>query len=159
MDNKELTMAYKRACFFLKFRPRTVKEVRDYLEKRKRKIKFSQKTVDQVISRLKIEGLLDDEKFIQWFVESRLRSAPKGKIVLVKELRKLGVDSPLIERYFQAKPLDEDGLALTVLKKAWSRWQGLSPVKRYQKAVHFLSRRGFDWSTIKNTIAQLEGKR
>lgn len=155
-DRELLEKAKNLAYFYLKFRPRTEKETRDYLEKKKRKHKLTSPAIQQAVKELKAERLVNDTSFIIWHVERRSRAKPKAKFLLTQELIKYGVPKDLITEYFQEKVLDEAPLAMQAIRSRWVRWSSFPKEKRFEKAARFLQSRGFSYSVIKNTIADLE---
>ncbi len=149
---KALNLAY----FFLKFRPRTKKEITQYLLKKSTRFHLDQKAIDEVVEELENQGLIDDQKFIERFVEERSRTKQKSSFVLKRELIRFGIGRDLIDEYFANHLLDEESLALKALNGRWYRFQNLPYQERFQKASQFLARRGFSFEIIKKTIKKLE---
>lgn len=157
MDNKVLTAL--NLCYNLfRFRLRTRKEIEKYLVKKIPKYHFNQKEIDETVKELESEGLIDDKKFIAWFVESRIANKQKSQWVLKRELINHGIEKDLIDNYFAENLLDEENLAYEALKRRWHRWQSLHPQIRFKKTAGFLLRRGFNFTLIKKTIAKFEEK-
>lgn len=142
--------------FYLQFRPRTEREMRDYLAKKKPKHKLTDAVIDRMIETLKEENLINDQLFISWLVDRRSRTKQRSMMLLKRELIKHGVDKDLIQNFFEEKPLDELPLALQALKLRWRRFAGLEKRKRFEKAARFLQSRGFSYVIIKNAIAEIE---
>jgi len=151
---KALNLSY----FYLKFRPRTEKEVETYLQKKAEKFRFEQKIIERVIQELKEQNLINDQNFMNWFVEQRSSAKPKSRFVLMVEMMRLGVDKNLINNYFENHPIEEDDLAYKALSRRWHQWSNLPRLKRLQKATAFLSRRGFSFALIRKAIDTLEKK-
>ena len=156
MDDIQLLL--NRAYFYLKFRPRTKKEVRDYLYKKIKSRYWSQDDAEKVIKILEGEGLLNDEEFTRWFVEQRNILKPKSVFALKQELIRFGVSKDLIERYFETNELNEEKLAEEALSKRWRIFLDLDKKKRFEKAASFLARRGFSFEVIKKTISKMENE-
>jgi regulatory protein len=156
MDDELYHRVLNLAYFYLKFRPRTKKEVIDYLVKKSPRFHFDQKIIEQVINELLEEDLVNDENFVSWFVEQRSHGKPKGRFALIAELLRFGIQKDLIDEYFEKNELDEDTLAYQALSRRWSLWSTLPHEKRYQKAVAFLSRRGFNFDIIRKAIDVLQ---
>ncbi|MDO9028744.1 MAG: RecX family transcriptional regulator, partial [Candidatus Roizmanbacteria bacterium] len=95
----DLQPLFNLAFFYLKFRPRTVKETRDYLYKKIKTKHWSRDDVEKVIERLIEQKFLDDQEFINYLVESRMRTKIKGVFAIKQELLKYGVDKKLIDEY------------------------------------------------------------
>ncbi len=157
-DTQDLQALLNYAYFYLKFRPRSKKEVRDYLYKKIERRHFSRDVANQAIKNLEEQDLVNDKNFIVWFVEQRNLSKPKSKFALKSELLRFGISKDLIDDYFLNNELPEDELALKALKPRWQRYSSLPSVKRFEKAASFLARRGFSFEIIKNTIEKLEEK-
>lgn len=153
MLDEDLQSLLNKAFFYLKFRPRTINETRRYLYEKIRKTHWSREAADRVINYLLEIDLLDDKKFVRLFVDQRNVNKPKGEYVLRQELRKYGIEKDLIDEYFSNNPVDEEKLAEKVLSSRWSRFKDLPPQIRFQKASHFLQRRGFKFETAKRIIA------
>ncbi len=159
MDNNELFQkALNYAYFYLKFRNRTEKEISRYLEKKAKRFYWTETTISAVIKTLKEQDLIDDKKFIQWFVNQRNLFKPKSVFILKNELFKLGVAKELIDEYFSDHPQNETELAYKTLLPRWQRFFNLSSRERFKKASQFLLRRGFSFEIVKRTIAKIEGK-
>lgn len=144
------------AYFFLKFRPRSKKEIENYLIKKIQKRHWSRADVQKVIERLEELGLINDRNFVKWFVEQRLLLKPKSEFALKQELYKHGIDKNAIEEYFSSHSLNEEELAEKILRQRWHRYKNLNKRKRFERATAFLMRRGFGFEITKETIEKLE---
>ena len=152
---KDLQFLLKKALFFLKFRPRTEKELCDYLFKKIKTTHYSTDDVKKVVEKLKEMSFLDDKKFIEEYVSLRLKNNPRSPKVLFLELRKKGINEELIKDYFLKNQVDEEKLAFSLIKKRWWRWININPKKRLKKAFDFLARRGFSFEICKKAIEKL----
>lgn len=156
MSSEDLQTLLNCAYFYLKFRPRTKKEMQSYLYEKVKKRHFSRDDADKAIMQLAEQGLIDDKAFVEWFVEQRIRGKPKGRFVLKGELLRLGVEKDLIDKYFQENPLEEEKLAFKALKSKWHRFKNLPKKDRFEKSAAFLVRRGFSFDVIRKTIEKME---
>lgn len=156
--NEDLLALLNKAYFFLKFRPRSEKEVRDYLYKKIKSKHWSRDDAEKIIEELKEEELIDDKKFVDWFVRARTTLKPKGQRLLIRELKQKGISDELIEKYFSENTVDEESLALKILEKRWPRYRNFDSRKRFEKACRFLMSRGFGFDLTKKTIAELAEK-
>jgi len=145
-----------KAYFYLKFRPRTKKEMQDYLYKKIQKRHFSRDDADKAITELEEQGLIDDKAFIEWFIDQRNTSKPKSQFVLKGELLRFGIEKDLIDNYFNEHEEPEDDLAFKALQSRWQRFKNLNRNERFEKAASFLTRRGFSFDVIKKTIDKME---
>jgi regulatory protein len=143
------------AFFYLKFRPRTIKETRDYLNKKVRTTHWSHEAVDKIINHLIEQKFLDDQEFVRYLVESRTRTKIKGVFAIKQELSKYGVEKELIDEYFAKTEINEEALAEKILSPRWPRFKNLPAKKRFEKAVNFLARRGFNFEISRKTYKKL----
>lgn len=128
---------------FLSYRPRSEKEVWDYLKRKK----ASSQAIAKIIKKLKQQKLLDDAKFAAWWRDQRCQFRPRGKRGLYFELRQKGVTPAVIKEAL--KNVDEVKLAKKALQnKTFS----------YRQAGQFLARRGFSWPTIKQVLEEIFSK-
>ena len=125
------------ALHFLKFRPRSVFEIKQKLKTKG----FEDKEIERLISVFKKEKLLDDQKFAKMWVRDRDLLKPEGSFLLKLELRKLGISDNDIENAL--KDQDEEKLARQALESK-SRLKQAD----FAKKAAFLQRRGFKTSII-----------
>ncbi|MBK7779629.1 MAG: RecX family transcriptional regulator [Ardenticatenia bacterium] len=106
----------------------------------------------RVLSRLRQLRLVDDQAFAAWWVESRGRQSPRGRLAMHAELRGKGVADTVIEEALAE--IDEDA---TVLRLALARAAQLRRLPRPdfdRRLGGFLARRGFSGATIRRALAQ-----
>ena len=154
---QHIQKALEYAYFFLKFRSRTEKEIRNYLLKKNR-FKWDSDIIESTISHLKKENLINDKEFILKLVNERGKYKPKGEFALRYELIRFGIDKELVNEYFSENPTNEEELAFKALSSKWHTFESLPLNKQFQKAIQFLGRRGFSYDASKNSIAQMRKK-
>lgn len=157
--DQDIQILLNLAYFFLKFRRRTKKEMRDYLLKKIRKTHWSTNDVEEIFKKLEELEFIDDEKFIEWYVETRSRTKPKSDFVLKQELMRLGIEKEMLDKYFEGSPGNEEELAYKALLPRWERFNNLDRKGRFQKASQFLLRRGFSYEIVRKAINNLEEAR
>lgn len=138
----------------LSLRPRSEKEIKDYLIKKKATEKISQK----IIEKLKKLGQINDNAFTIWWIEQRSTFRPRGKFGLRMELRQKGVNKKIIDKAVE-QLVDELPLARKVAQKKLKTYKSLAREDFYQKMSAFLARRGFSWSVIKQVVDEFLKKR
>lgn len=150
---------------FLSYRPRSEKEVIDYLTKKiaaSENIKFHQAKenplIKKIIAKLKKYNYLNDREFANWLISSRIRSGARGVIYLKLELKTKGVDPDIVESILLDRSVDELKLAKSALAKKAKRWRGLSGIDLKKKGYQYLASRGFSYETIKEAFANLAKK-
>lgn len=138
---------------FLSYRPRSEKEIRDFLT---RKVQESEGTrsraLEAVVERLRELGYIDDAKFALWWQEQRMLHRPKGARAIVQELKAKGVEGRGIR-------VDEHALAKKAIEKKLPLWRLLPTLTQKKRAYGFLSRRGFGADTIRRIIDEVVGGR
>lgn len=144
------------AFFYLKFRPRTIKETREHLYKKVRTTHWSHEAVDKVINHLVELKFLDDKAFIDYLVRSRTATKVKGVYAIKQELYRFGVDRELVEEYFSNNQINEEELAEKALTRRWEIIKNLPKQKRYEKASSYLRSRGFSFDISRKIIEKLE---
>lgn len=154
----DLQPIFDLANFYLKFRLRSRREMRDYLYKKSKTRYFSHETVDRALDELERLGLINDQEFARQFITSRNKNRPKSEYILRRELNKYGIAKEIIDNYFSENQPDEEGLAHIALQRRWPRFSATNKKERFQKATAFLSRRGFSYDIIKKTIDKLTEK-
>jgi regulatory protein len=145
-----------KALHFLSFRPRSEKEVRDSLIKKK----APQEIVERIINSLKEQKFINDEEFARWFIENRLRFRPKSLRIIKLELKQKGIEMDVIDSVIleiqnndvaDVKVNDLDSAKRLVTKRI-DKYKGQDKQIIYQKLGAYLARRGFNWDTIKKSI-------
>ena len=129
-------------------RPRSEKEIRDYLKRKK----SPPKLIEAVIKKLKQLKQIDDSAFASWWVDQRTTFRPRGRFGLTMELRQKGIDKIIIEKAINK--VDELPLATKLAQKKLRVYKNLPRQEFYQKMSAFLARRGFSWETIKKVVAK-----
>ncbi|MFA4927648.1 MAG: regulatory protein RecX [Patulibacter sp.] len=90
---ERLQLALKHAYRYLAKRDRTVAEVRAHLVKRETDPASLEAAIDELLEL----QYLDDERYVQRYVEDRRRLDGWGPVRITQGLRKMGIDPPLIE--------------------------------------------------------------
>lgn len=138
-------------------RQRSEKEIRDYL-KFKRKLKISQKIIDDLIEILKSQGLINDLEFTKAWIESRSKKYGVNRIK--QELFRKGIDREIIEEVTSGQRAHEgegysNEVAQKLLEKKIERWKNLKPMEFRKKAYEFLLRRGFEYEVVKSVVEKI----
>lgn len=149
---------YTRSLEYVLIRPRSQRELRDYLYRKTRDTRTKMGTIkkgvspeltERVFNRLLEKGYLDDEKFARFWVENRNTRKGSSLRKLQSELMAKGVERSIIERALQdTDRSDTDELQKIILKKA-SRYSD------EQKLMAYLVRQGFSYDDVKQAIRSL----
>ena len=158
-----------RVLRFLSFRPRSEKEIRDYLIKKiknpsnsvyrqKSKIKTDEKIIESIISKLKEQKFINDTEFAQWWIEQRTKVKPRASRLIKFELKQKGIAKELIDEVFKDKDFEtvsDFDKAIKLAQKRMVRLKNETPKKVYEKLGRFLASKGFDYDIIKKVIDQV----
>ncbi len=148
-QKKQEHLLMDKAFFYLRFRARSVFEMRQYLLKKSQVFKCSNAIVDSVITKLIEEKYINDTEFTQEYVRSRSQANPKGNYAIVQELQQKGINKIIIEATLKENTIDELTRARDVLKKKNNLLMHLASEKRMQRALGYLQRRGFPYGIAK----------
>ena len=167
----EFGKLYQRTLEWVLVRPRSVRETRDYLQRKLREAssgtasrrpvftggarlrsrqqppkdpsEASPEFSDGIISRLCEKGYLDDERFAEWYVENRFVKKGISKKRLKMELVKKGVASDIVEEVL-TKRNDEEEL-LKIIAKKRNKYDD-------EKLINYLCRQGFEFQLVQNLV-------
>jgi regulatory protein len=148
---------FNRTLRFLSFRPRSEKEINDYLKKKKVNSSISQK----VIAKLKESNFLNDVEFAKWWIEQRTLIKPRAWRIIKIELKQKGISSEIIEELnINSKSEETSDLtnAIKLAQKRFSRYKSLPRQEINQKLGRFLISKGFDYDTVKRSIDEVFSK-
>lgn len=152
----EFGKIFDKTLKFLSFRPRSKKEIENYLKQKK----AGTEIVKKVILKLEKLGFLNDLDFAKWLVDNRLKFRPRGPVILKSELIKKGIDREIIDQILEKiDDQKQHELALKIAQKQVQKYKNLDKNKFYQKMAGFLGRRGFPWEITKAVIDTLAQKR
>jgi regulatory protein len=150
-SRSEIDGVYSKAVRFVGIRPRSRREVVDYLRR---------KGVDDeiavgVLGRLERVGLLNDEAFAASWVSNRQLLRPRSRRRLEQELSSKGVSRDDIEVALgELEPEQElESLALLIERK-----QRLPQYRDAEKLMGYLARQGYSYELIKKALEKLSGR-
>jgi len=128
-------------------RSHSVKELADKLRQRG----FPVPEIGQLVDEFREKEILDDRKFAESWVESRLRLRPRGKRLLIAELRSKGVEQHMAEEVVREKldGTDESERAFKLLTDRKQRFVKENWVDTKRKIHNFLRYRGFSPDDIR----------
>jgi regulatory protein len=152
---------YNRALEYCLLRPRSRKEVADYLFKKTRpsrdrkgelKAGFSLELTDRVLERLVTKRYIDDLKFATFWVENRLTKKGVSRRRLTSELSKKGVRSDIIQDVLAGSDRNDLSELTKIIEKKARRYDD------EQKLMAYLARQGFGYEDIKQAIASRDAE-
>lgn len=153
----EYGKVYGRALEYCLVRPRSKREVKDYLYKKtkprigkdgKKRLGISVDLIPRIIDRLIDRGYIDDYGFAKYWVENRFVKKGVSRRKLFFELKSKGVDDYIVEQVLgESSRNDNEELAKIIAKKR----------NRYpdnQKLMAYLSGLGFGYDDIKQALGE-----
>jgi regulatory protein len=137
---------------FLAHRPRTTEEVRQRL----RRTGLGDEVIAAAIEALRTQGLLDDKRFADLWVESRKTFSPRSPRLLQAELRRKGVDRTTIDETLGSiSDEDETNLAIEAGRQRLRRYSTEDKVGFERSMGAYLGRRGFGYSAVRAALESL----
>lgn len=158
---------YARALEYALIRPRSSREVKDYLKKKtlSRKIRvknrktgeyqtkekqgYDESLVPLVFQRLEERGYIDDERFTKIWVENR--NVNKGSSIkkLRLELQQKGVSQQIIDTILSESDRNDKSELKKIIAKKHDKYLD------QQKLIQYLLRAGFNYSDILDALSEL----
>ena len=153
---------YEKAIKFLSFRPRSEKEVHDNLlqklkltDKGEEEKNNFERSISEVIKKLKKLGLINDSEFAVWWVEQRTKFKNTSPRIIKSELFKKGINKEIIEEILIESQVDPFQLAVEAGRKKLNSFKKLDERTFKEKMNRFLASRGFDWEIVKRAVDTL----
>jgi regulatory protein len=146
----ENEVAFQRSVKFIGYRMRAAAEVRDKL----RDNHYPEEVIETVIERLQRDGLIDDERFAQIWVENRAEFRPRSHRVLAYELRQKGIAREVIDEAL-AETIEDEELAYRAGSKQSRKLRNLEWPDFRRKLAGFLARRGFSYDIVAPVVDRI----
>lgn len=155
----ERVRAREAALRLLSQRPRSRAELRRRLGRKA----FAASVIARTMGWLDERGYVDDAAFAEAFVRDRLRLRPRGRVGLLQELRRKGVDdttsAAAIDRVMASEQVDET----TMAREAAEAWARRNPAARRgdgrdararsrRRLYGHLARRGFSPDAVRAAL-------
>ncbi len=158
---------YARALEYALIRPRSSREIQDYLKKKtlSRKIRVKNRKTGEyqtkekpgydislvplVFRRLEERGYVDDERFAKIWVENR--NASKGTSIkkLRLELQQKGISHQIIDQVLDESERNDESELKKIIAKKRNKYSD------EQKFIQYLLRAGFNYSDILDALSEL----
>lgn len=141
--------ALQQALLFLSYRARSESEIRKNL----RKHEIPDPVIEEILERLRRDGLANDSQFAQAWVENRSTFRPRSRRMMALELRQKGLDEESVSSALA--DVDDETLAYEAAQKRANRLTGLEWSEFRKKLSGFLARRGFSYLMITAVVARI----
>jgi len=133
---------------YLAIRPRSKWEIETYLARKHSPPPLQEK----ILNKLSINGLIDDEAFARAWVDNRRLLKPISKRRLQLELKQKHVSNEIIGQVLAEDETDER----SILKELVIRKRKQSKYQDNDKLMAYLSRQGFGYGDIKDTLTEID---
>jgi regulatory protein len=144
MDDEQFIEARNKAFHLLSYRERTIKEMRDRLKKKD----FSAEVIEKVITYLLEKDYLNEQRFAEMWIRSRINHHPRGRKLIYKELKDKGVERKIINSALDEYLSREKELEMaSYLMNKWLRRRKDEDSSSY-KLKNYLARKGFNYDMI-----------
>ena len=162
-DESQFGKLYARAMEYCLTRPRSVKELRDYLWRKTRQIKKRSPKTSEIIERPGVKSeitewvlerliekkYLDDEKFARFWLEHRFLQKGTSIRRLKLELVQKGIDREMINQLIAENiRSDDEELQKIIAKKRYKY------ADDQQKFMAYLARQGFSYDDIRAALEE-----
>lgn len=146
--------AYALAVYYLGAKPRTRKQIEQYLIRKQ----FEEMNIRYALDRLESEHIVDDEQYAHQFAAQRLKSGLKGRHWIKQELQQLGISQELAGEALRT--LNGEAELASAIAAAGKKWRSLkgTPKERKQKLIVFLLRRGFPGDIAREAVKSVESE-
>jgi len=164
MDNPYYEKLVNAALRFVSYRPRSEKELTDFLTKKLTRWKVSGGVlIKKVIERMRELGYVDDRVFAAWWVDQRTSFKPKGRRFIALELTRKGISREYIDEALKGQEGDKKRFnelegAQKAIQKKLVLWARMPIIEQKKKVYTFLAQRGFSSDTIEKIIDEIDKK-
>ena len=163
-EESDFGKLYARALEYSLIRPRSVKEMKDYLWRKTRDSRYrSRKTgelkiregvsaavADRVLDRIIEKGYVDDGKFAKYWVENRSLRKGASFRKLELEMRVKGINPSTIREAMQNTTRDEKSEITKIIEKKSRRYDDKNKFRAY------LIRQGFSFDIVDESLSELD---
>ena len=141
----EFGKLYQRALEWVLMRPRSERELNDYLYKKIYEKKLDKNYIKTIFERLKEKGYVDDWKFAKYWAENRFVKKGISQKRLRMELIKKGIAKEIIEEVLDGRN-DEEEIDKIIAKKR-AKYDD-------EKLISYLCRQGFSYQLAQSRVRE-----
>jgi regulatory protein len=143
--------SYNKALRYISTRLRSEYEIIKYLKR----LNIDDKIIDETIIKLKKQGYLNDERFIQAFINDKINMTNWGPYKIIRELEKYGIEyTGEIESIISDNLLEEK--IRKIIKKMVSSNKGSSTNMLKNKVLSYLISIGYSKEQVINYIDDIK---
>jgi regulatory protein len=140
------------ALRLLSFSPRSVAELKQRLKTKR----YPDALIEEAVTLLTKQGLLNDEQFARLYANSKIHTKPVGRKKLETELKRKGLAPDLVQKSLESlSDYDEKQAARDLVARRFERMSDLPKEKKKARLFGFLARRGFSQNVIFLVLEEL----
>jgi len=152
IKNEEIQKSFDTALNYLSYRPRSKKEMMDYLTRKG----FDKEAIELTINKLENYRYIDDMSFAGSWAKSRLHGRSMSKRLIAYELSRKGIDKAVVDQTLESiGEEEEEKAAFALAEKYFKRYERYEGKERIYKISQALARRGFEWELIRKVCMKL----
>lgn len=159
IKTKDLVVRYyEKALNLISKRPRSKFEIQKYLKGKFYKEEGSEKYIQKIIKKLIERNYLNDLEFAKWWVENRVSFKPRGRYLLLRELKSKGIADDICKKALKVCGVSEAkemNFALKLANKKVRLLGTLQDIKNKKKLFDFLARKGFGYEIVSKVVNKL----
>ena len=140
---------YQRTLEWVLLRPRSVRETRDYLNRKIYEKKLDKAYTERIIERLAHKNYINDQDFARWYVENRFVKKGISRKRLKLELLKKGISGEITEQVLAESERDEVEEARKMIAKKRAQYDD-------EKLISYLCRQGFSYQLARSLVLDPE---
>ena len=115
--------------------------------------------VQATLDELERQGILNDRAYAENVAARKAQGSLAGRRMIRFELKRRGIPAKIQEEVLlNLSPGDEAVRARELARQRRPRLKNLDPAKRKKKLYDLLLRRGFEYETIREVVAEIEGE-
>ncbi|MFH0985878.1 MAG: regulatory protein RecX [Candidatus Omnitrophota bacterium] len=117
---------------------------------------YSASIIDQALSDLKIQGILDDTAYAKDLMARLTLGKCVGRHRIAFELKRHGISKKITGEMLETLSTEgETERAFEQARLKWSGWSQLDPQKRKKRLYDFLIRKGYDFQLAQDILQKL----
>ncbi len=148
-NQAEQTKTYQLALRYLSYRPRSGREILDYLGRKG----VESEPAAIVLQRLQDQGLINDAAFARSWISYRQSLRPRSRRQLQQELQHKGLAREVIDEALGELGDDDQ---LSMLTELIEKKRRLTQYQEPAKLMAYLARQGFSYDHIKKALMRLD---
>ncbi|MDO5014676.1 MAG: regulatory protein RecX [Clostridia bacterium] len=152
-DKIDFSYLYNCAVKILSLRANSEKELRDKLIKKNRR----EYVVEEVISKIKEQGYLNDEDFAKAYSKELIQKKGKSKNYVSFKLREKGINNSMIDEVLEDYNIDEKERIEDIIQRKYKK-VNLNDEKEKRRIYNFFVRAGFKTGDILTVFNKIVGE-